>query len=197
VTSDPTPAGVRDDGSNGPWLLGVLLAAIVLVLAPIALVLGLKASRRSQRRTRSDPAAAIAGAWSEAIDDLADRHLSWPPSATPLEVAHQVPPVAGDATATPMQALAVAYGAVRYGDARPSPDAARDAWRHVDSLHHALDASSSTLRRLRARLDPTTLRRSPVRRGRVAARVARDVPSPQRQPDPAGWSKPRSPSTKD
>ncbi|MSO78391.1 MAG: DUF4129 domain-containing protein [Acidimicrobiia bacterium] len=199
VTVDPTPA-TPDSGSNVPWLLAVLLAAVILVLAPVAIVVGLKASRRSKRRARTDPAGAIAGAWAEVIDDLSDRQVSWPASATPLEVADHVPSIAGDATAPPLRALADAYGAVRYGETRPTADAARDAWRQVDTLHRALDTSNTALRKIRARLDPTTLRRPMVSARRAPIRASDDAASLVDQsgdPDPAGWSKPRSPSTKD
>lgn len=199
VTIDPTPS-TPDSGSNVPWLLALVLALVMLLVAPIAIVLGLKASRRSKRRTRTDPAAAIAGAWAEAIDDLADRQLSWPMSSTPLEVADHVPSLAGDATAPPLRALATAYGAVRYGEARPTPDAARDAWRQVDTLHRALDTSSGALVKIRARLDPTTLRRPMVSARRTSVRVSDDAAplvDQSGEPDPAGWSKPRSPSTND
>ncbi|MEX0664587.1 MAG: DUF3488 and transglutaminase-like domain-containing protein [Acidimicrobiia bacterium] len=216
VTVDPDPTAADDTGNSTSWLLALVLAVVLLVVAPLVIIVGLKAGRRSRRRSRPDPAAAISGAWSEAVDDLADRRLTWPASATPLEVARRVPTVAGAATEEPLRALAHAYGAVQYGAHRPEPEAARDAWRHVDALRGALDASSGVVRRLRARLDPTTLRQraaaaaqhfplsAPEAPGRSSP-LRRPPPTPRgearrdssAQPEPAGWSKPRSPSTND
>jgi hypothetical protein len=75
-----------------------------------------------------------------------------------------------------MHALARAYGAVRYGNVTATPADAEAAWQHVDSVREVLDRATPFLSRLRARVDPATLRR---------------------QPEPAGWSLRRSPSTKD
>jgi hypothetical protein len=179
VTIDPDPQ-TDDTGSDLAWMIALMLALVLLVVAPVVTILGLKAGRRSRRRSHADPAEAISGAWSEAVDDLSDRRVTWPASATPLEVADRVPTFVGAATEEPLRALADAYGAVRYGTRRPPEGAADDAWQQVDALRAALNGSTTFLRRLRARLDPTTLR------SRAST-----------QPEPAGWSKPRSPSTKD
>jgi hypothetical protein len=74
-----------------------------------------------------------------------------------------------------MRALAETYGAARYGRTPPSTDAAEQAWRDVDALRRALDASGSFTARLRARLDPGTLRR----RDRTLARVATGTEIPR------------------
>jgi hypothetical protein len=187
VTVDPDPTTADDTGGGVPWIVAVVLAVLVLALGPVAIVLGLKTNRRARRRRRVDPAAAIAGAWAEAVDDLTDHRHAWAPSTTPLEVARQVPARAGEATAAPLRALADAYGAVRYGAARPQPDAADDVWGQVDTLHRALGGSLGFFGRWRARVDPSTLRR------RDAVRTG----AGRGQPDPAGWSKPRNPSTND
>jgi hypothetical protein len=55
--------------------------------------------------------------------------------------------------------LAESYGAVRYGSAHPSSETADEAWQQVDALRRALDASDTWWSRLRARVDPGTLRR--------------------------------------
>ncbi len=80
------------------------------------------------------------------------------------------------ASAPSMEALARAYGAVRYGNLDATPADAEQAWRHVDAVRAALDRATPFLSRLRARVDPSTLRR---------------------QPEPAGWSLRRSSSTND
>jgi hypothetical protein len=168
-------AGSNSNGSSAPWLLVLALLVILLGVVPAAAVIGLKSRRRVRRRASGDPAAAITGAWAEAIDALADRRVTWPPSDTPRELAQRVPRVAGKETAAPLRALADSYTAVQYSSARPPQADAEAAWDHVTRLRKALDASSVVLGRMRARLDPGTLRR---------------------QPEPAGWSR-RSRSTND
>ena len=213
VTIDPDPETADETGSNLSWMIALALAIVLLVVAPVVIILGLKAGRRSRRRSQVDPAAAIKGAWSEAVDELTDRRATWPASATPLEVADHVPALVGVATEAPLRELADAYGSVRYGTRRPPPGAAGDAWRNVDELRSALNGSSTFLRRLRARLDPTTLRSrastssaqhsplsapEPPGRTGLASGAARYVQrESSAQPDPAGWSKPRSLSTND
>jgi transglutaminase-like putative cysteine protease len=165
------------DSSSGVWWL-VLAALVVLglVVGPVVPVLALKARRRAGRRAAPSSSLAIEGAWREAIDELIDRRIEWPPSDTPHELAERVPALAGAGTAAPMRNLADAYGQVRYGDIEP-PTGARDAaWGNVDALRKALDSSSTPMERIRAHLSTARLRR---------------------QPDPAGWSLRRSPSTKD
>ena len=163
------------NGGGAPWLLVLALLVIVLGVAPAAAVVGLKSRRRVRRRASSDPAAAISGAWAEAIDALADRRVTWPPSDTPRELAHRVPRVAGKETAAPLRALADSYTAAQYGSSRPPQAEADAAWDHVTRLRKALSASGGVIGRVRARLDPATLRR---------------------QREPAGWSR-RSRSTND
>jgi hypothetical protein len=187
VTIDPDPE-TEDNGNSLSWMIALALAIGLLVVAPVLIILGLKAGRRSRRRSQADPAEAISGAWSEAVDDLSDRRVTWPASATPLEVADRVPALVGAATQEPLRALADAYGSVRYGTRHPPHGAADQAWQQVAALRAALDGSSTFLRRLRARLDPTTLRSQSPRYVRRESSA---------QPEPAGWSKPRSPSTKD
>jgi transglutaminase-like putative cysteine protease len=175
VTVDPGTSST-DDGGGVPWpvlAIGVLLA---IVLVPAGLIVLAKSRRRSRRRAAPDPTDAIRGAWSEAVDALTDRRVSWPASDTPIEAARRVPVHAGTATAEPMAALADAYTEARYGNASPSSTTADQAWDDVDALRRALAANAPFVARVRARLDLRTLRR---------------------QPEPAGWSLRRRSSTND
>lgn len=174
VTVDPnSPTG----GSGSVWWVVIaVLVVLLLIVGPALIVLALKARRRAGRRAASTSSLAIEGAWREAIDELIDRRIDWPPSDTPHELAERVPALTGARSAEPMRNLADAYGQVRYGDIEP-PTGARDAaWDNVDALRKALDSSSTPMERIRAHLSTARLRR---------------------QPDPAGWSLRRSPSTKD
>ncbi len=163
----PTPAGgvniAADEPSSSsvPWALVLIALVLLLLLAPLVVVLVLKARRRSHRRHRPDPADAITGAWREAMNSLADHRVPSSPAETPLELARRVPDVAGDETGPPLQVLARAYTATRYGTSAPPADGATSAWSAVDALRRALDASGSVKDRMRARFAPGTLRREP------------------------------------
>src|SRR5260370_42710640 len=95
---------------------------------------------------------------------------------TPLEVSVGLGGPSGREVAAPLGSLARRYTAVRYGAAPPDAAAVDAAWRDADEVHRKLVATLRVADRVRARL-----------------RV-RGVP---RQPEPAGWSGLRSPSTKD
>ena len=165
-----------DTSGGTTWLFLVIGLLALFALTPVIGVLVAKSRRRSRRRTARDPARSITGAWREAVDDLTDHRIHWPSSDTPLELAARVRRDVGEPAAPPMHALARAYGAIRYGNIPATRADAELAWRHVDSLREVLDRSTPLMTRLRARLDPATLRR---------------------QPEPAGWSLRRRSSTND
>jgi Domain of unknown function (DUF4129) len=95
------------------------------------------------------------------MDTLTDHRVASSRAETPLELARRVPAVAGDETGPPLQVLARAYTATRYGATTPPNDGATSAWTAVDALRRALDASGTTRDRMRARFSPGTLRREP------------------------------------
>jgi TgpA N-terminal domain/Transglutaminase-like superfamily/Domain of unknown function (DUF4129) len=159
ITVNPD-AGDSGSGSDSGWIIAGIVAITLLVVGPALAIVVVKSRRRRQRRTHTDPAVAVTAAWVEAMDDLADHRLRWPPSDTPRELARRVPGLAGDDTAAPLRALADSYSGVRYGGVTPDAEAAANAWREADALRDALDESSGFFGRLRARLDPTTLRRT-------------------------------------
>jgi transglutaminase-like putative cysteine protease len=170
-----TRTGTNRGRSVLAWVL--LIAGLVALgtLLTMAVVMTRKARRRTRRRSASDPTALIAGAWAEVLDELSEAGVAWPASLTPLEVASGVPGRVVSGIAPPLTSLARAYTAARYGDAAPPPGSGEAAWRDADAVLRALDASLDVRTRLRAHLGT---------RGRRA------------QPDPAGWSLPRSRSTK-
>ena len=172
------PAG--DGGSNdGLVALVIALALIGAAVGAALVVLAAKRRRRAARRARLEPAEAIAGAWEEALDRLRDRGVLTTLAATSLEIAEEVPRVAGPATAEPLGRLARAHSAACYGVRAPGPTDVDDAWAQLDALEAALEGGTSRWERIRRRLDPRTLRSD-------------------RQPVPAGWlSAERSSSTND
>jgi hypothetical protein len=164
------------DGGGSSWLLLLAVFALLVLVAPGAAIVALKARRRSRRRAAADPSVAIAGAWREALDALADHRVGSSSAETPLELARRIPGVVGDQTGPPLHALARAYTAARYGDDVPPAAGASSAWSALDTLRRALDGSATRRDRLRARVAPGTLRRRQATVGAVG------------QPEPAGWS---------
>ncbi|HEX9504443.1 MAG TPA: DUF4129 domain-containing protein, partial [Acidimicrobiia bacterium] len=149
------------DRGSGPWpaVLGALLGLAVLVGSYVAVVLTVKARRRRRRREAGDPAVVVSGAWAEALDRLHEANFASSPESTPIEFARAVSILTTPDAAPPMQRLARAYTAARYGNETTGPDDARAAWTSVDELERALDGTLTRRRRWRRRLDPTTLRR--------------------------------------
>jgi len=182
-TPSPAPNRVtvsRPSPSSGisalGWVLVILGVVAVGILAALVTAMARKTRRRARRRAAPDPADQVAGAWAEALDGLRAARVAWPSSLTPYEVAEQVPARVGDRLADPLGALAHRYTTARYGAVPPSPEVVEAAWRDTDAVLAALHASVDLPTRLRARL-------------RVGA-----VPG---QPEPAGWSERRRPSTND
>jgi hypothetical protein len=137
-----------------------VVAALVVVLligGYVAFVLAAKQRRRARRHDAADPAAAVTGAWAEALDRLHESAVIPQPTETPFELAVSAPAATNDAAASPLHELARAYSAARYGDGEVALDDARAAWASVDELERALDDGLPWSRRWRRRLDPTTL----------------------------------------
>jgi hypothetical protein len=169
----------RPSPSSGLSALGWVLVIVGLVALAVLAALGIavvrKARRRARRRAASDPSEQVAGAWAEALDGLRAARVTWPASLTPYEVAAQVPARVGGRLAPPLGSLAHRYTAARYGGPPPSPEVVAAAWRDADAVLAALSASVDLPTRVRSRL-------------RVGAAA---------QPEPAGWSVRRRPSTND
>jgi len=170
---DSTPATAPSDGGGvqirpdrstqdpEPLLPAFVLIALVLLLllSPFVVVLAMKRRRRRQRRNDPDPVAAIAGAWQEALDTLADHRLTSSESDTPFETATRVAQGTSDATLPAMLSLATSYTEARYADRAPSPARVEGAWHDVDGLRDALDSSLGPFAKARTRLSLRSLRR--------------------------------------
>jgi transglutaminase-like putative cysteine protease len=164
-------------GGSGSAVGGVLLIAAVLLIGvalTAAFVAARKRRRRSRRRAGSDPATLIGGAWAEVLDELREAGVGWPVSLTPLELASGLRGRVDPGIPPPLTSLAHRYTAARYGDAPPESGSGDAAWRDAEAVLRALESSLDLRTRLRAQF----------------------ATRPRGQPDPAGWSLPRSRSTK-
>jgi transglutaminase-like putative cysteine protease len=183
-TGSPPPASrrgatvTRTATGGGGSVLGGVLVIVVLILIGVAMIAVIvtarKRRRRSRRRAGSDPLALISGAWAEVLDELHEAGVGWPVSLTALEIASGLRGRVDPGIAPPLTSLARRYTAARYGDARPPSDSGEAAWRDAEAVLRALEASLDLRTRWRAQF----------------------ATRPRRQPDPAGWSLPRSRSTK-
>lgn len=158
-TTRPTAGGAPSDreganeatGARTPWTQ-IGLAALALLAIAALFVPAWKRARRRGRIAERDPAENISGAWHEATALLLEWGYTPSPSATPLEVAHDVP--AGGAA---LLALAELCTAARYAPVAPTRDEARSAWDAVAVLQRSLDRQDSPAGRILRRLDPRSL----------------------------------------
>ena len=151
-------------GSN-PWFVVIaLLATIVASIALYAVVVITAKSRRRARRRGAEPAAAVRGAWEEALDSLHVARVPRDPALTPIELARSAPRHGITAATRPLRSLASTYTIARYGTTAPSTDDVDRAWASVDELDRALDTGVTRWQRLRRRLDPSPLRTRSGRR---------------------------------
>ncbi|MFI5053275.1 MAG: DUF3488 and DUF4129 domain-containing transglutaminase family protein [Acidimicrobiia bacterium] len=153
----PNVTTASPDRSFGLWLplVAALLGLALLIAVYVIAVLTAKSRRQTRRRESADFAAAVTGAWEEALDRLREAHLSSDPALTPIEFARAAPARTTSATERPLRELARVYTAARYGDGSVGPDEARDAWTAVDEIEQALTGGLSWRQRWRRRLDPT------------------------------------------
>jgi transglutaminase-like putative cysteine protease len=162
---DKASEDFKDSDSQGPgglasWLLAlagvVPLLLLALVLPPL-----LKHRRRARRRKAGSARARVAGAWSEALDRLAEAGASPAATLTPLEFAGRARATRAD-VGRPMARLAGLFTKASYSPGDPSEDEARQAWEEVEVLTRALDSGDSFTGRWRRRLNPATLLNRPA-----------------------------------
>jgi transglutaminase-like putative cysteine protease len=147
-------AGSDDDGSSWLGLTLLATAGMVTVAATTmaALVVG-KATRR-RRQQRGTPAERVAGAWSAAVDRLAESGVDLPHHLTATEVA-AAPGVPADAHA-PLSELAALANACRFSIAPATEADATVAWTASTRIATAVRAEG---RPLRLALSPAPLLR--------------------------------------
>jgi hypothetical protein len=166
ATAAPNGGGVHiaadappTEGGGPVWPFVALALVVALVVGPLVAILVYKQRRRARRRHDPDPRHAIFGAWHEALDALMDHRVPRSPADTPIELAGRAPAIAGDRTGAPLQSLAGAYSAARYGDGVPADEMADAAWHEVDELQRALSSTRGLWARVRARLSVKTFGR--------------------------------------
>jgi len=144
------------------------MAAVLVVLLPIVvgvgLVLGIKYRRRRRRRRASQPTDRIRGAWASATDELVDAGLDIPASFTDDEIARRGDPLAPNAHRE-LHRLAVLNSAATYGAPHRPDLLAQDALHCLDAVDTAIASTKSRWERVRWRLSLRSLRsttRSPV-----------------------------------
>jgi transglutaminase-like putative cysteine protease len=177
--SDSTPAdtppeggGVQidtDETAQDPEpllpLVALLVLLVLLLVAPVVALLAYKRRRRARRRNHPDRAEAIAGAWREALDTLAEHRVTSSEADTPIETAERVTASTTEAAWPPMSSLATSYSEARYAASAPSEASVDAAWRDIDTLRDALDETAGPLGRVRARFSLRGLRRDRSRDG--------------------------------
>lgn len=150
-----------DTGGGVPgWLIavGVALAVpLVLLGLPALAIVALKARRRTRRRTRGTPAERVAGSFSEVVDYARDAGRPVPPRATRRELATVVAaPQAAD--------LADRADLAVFGPHDPSDHDIQAAWATAEDARAALVDDLDRPARLRAAVNPTSLRQVRDRR---------------------------------
>ncbi len=136
----------------GRWVL--IGASPLVLLLPLALILGLKLNRRRRRRS-GPPAARIAGGWSQILDTATDLGHPPVPGATRAETAAAIDTSFGGATAV----LARTADSRVWAPEVIDPADADRFWTEVDAAVLGMGSSRGLLRRLRARVSIASLRR--------------------------------------
>ncbi|CAN5162567.1 transglutaminase-like domain-containing protein [soil metagenome] len=147
TTTRKPPAAKADLG----WLVtmlkvgGLSLLAVVIVLAPFALILFAKARRRSERRAAVKAEARIVGGWDEYIDVALDHGLAAPTTQTRVQVATEY----GTPNGTTLATLAdrAVFGPVDVADADGEA-----FWNILESETLAFARGMSRWQRIRAAL---------------------------------------------
>jgi hypothetical protein len=159
-----TDPACRKHGGGTVWAtLGTAALAgspLLVLLAVVGLIAGLKARRRFLRRTRGAPANRVAAGWQEVLDRARDLGLALV-GATRREQAASLArftgTVATAATGDGAHALARAADAAVYGDGDPSEDQIAGFWLQVAELCDGLRGGAPRRRRLLAAVNISTL----------------------------------------
>ena len=148
-TPSATGAEKHDGGAVSLWILipAILVAALALAVAMIAL---LQRSRRWRRAHAPTTRARVAGAWTQATEDLARRDIRRRPAATLVEFALREAPAAGaGAAGPPLLELAQLQTRAMYSVDEPATDDADRAWACADQVGQALRAETPRRERIR------------------------------------------------
>ena len=142
-------------------ILGWLLLVLAIVALPVGIILGLKAARRRRRRRAEQPRDQITGGWAELLDTAVDagyRPASW---HTRTETAAEL----NSTGVLQVDWLAPAADAAEFSPGPVNPERARGYWREVDDRSAELLGGLPLWRRWRARLSLASMRRADRRAG--------------------------------
>ena len=164
--ADAVPGDVQDeddeeqDAEGFDWGLAARIAAAVLIplavlLAPVLLILALKARRRLVRRTAGRPSDRVAGGWREVLDAATDLGAAVPQGATRREAAGVLVATLEAPETVP---LAHRADATVFGAAEPTAQEVEAYWVEVEALLGGLHARVPRRQRWRARLSLRSLR---------------------------------------
>jgi hypothetical protein len=97
----------------------------------------------------------VLGAWSQALERLAEVGVHRRPSTTPVEFAMREAPASGAGPAGPaLLALAHLQTSALYAPDDPSDDDAEQAWQHVVTIERAIAATTRRSVRWKRRIHP-------------------------------------------
>ena len=159
---EPEEEDEEDDTTGGVpgWLIAVGAAfavPAVLLGIPALGIVAAKRRRRTRRRTRGTPSQRVAGSFDELVDYARDLGRPVPPRATRRELATVVAaPAAGR--------LADRADVAVFGPGDADDDEIDAAWTVSDDARGALAADLDRPARVRAAVNPTSLRRTWRRR---------------------------------
>ena len=181
IAPPPEPAdqndttGATDSASDGGALSTAFelalrgTAVVAIALMPIviaaAVILFVKARRRTRRLRSRAAAERVRGAWASATDALVDGGLSIDGADTDLEIAGAGTSVAGASVRWELRRLATLSSAATFGDPSGLDQSAADAAIYLGAVETAIGEERSRWQRLRWRLSLRSLRsstRSPV-----------------------------------
>jgi transglutaminase-like putative cysteine protease len=169
LEQDTTPPGSVPDVTRKrfslDWALVGKVAAVggiplIFVIAPIALIIGLKLRRRKARMSSGDLVDRVAGGWAEIIDRARDLGHTPTPFATRTEQAEQLVSVFTSLSerADP-RVLARQADMTVFGPGTVTPGQVSTYWATVDEAMGGLNRSVSVVARIRASLSVRSFRR--------------------------------------
>jgi transglutaminase-like putative cysteine protease len=153
--SESTSAATRALVIGG---LALALLAVVAAITALAIVV-LKKRRRKARRTASEPADRVVGAWDEVLDRLAEMRFPVDDSMTPRDVARAGQVTYGAAAAEPLGQLVPVVSRAVFARALPSDETARGAWERTREFERNLASLLNRRQRIRTRLSLRPFRR--------------------------------------
>ncbi|MGO1971933.1 MAG: transglutaminaseTgpA domain-containing protein [Propionibacteriaceae bacterium] len=154
----------EDDDSGINWQLvftiaGAIGIPLLLLLGPVAVIVGIKARRRVLRMRAARAAARISGGWTEVVDRARDFGVQPRAAQTRTETAALLSERFGEATdGRPPDQLARAADAYVFAPSDPSQEQVDHFWSGVDQVVAGMRSSSTRWQRFRAKVSLQSFR---------------------------------------